>query len=114
MKLLAQLPTPTIATRTLPSSERRPLGRRRWVAVGLTHAKEVLPGGGWMANYPELTFGYTSSASAALERLELPAHVPDALADRERGQPGHHVDRRGEQVDVGDQVAAAEHEADGK
>ena len=73
MKLLAQLPTPTIATRTLPSSGSMSVAAAplRGVAVLLTHMKAILSGAGEVANYPLLGVGYSSGSatSSALSSL---------------------------------------------
>ena len=56
----------------------------------------------------------SSRSDARLHPDELVAHMPDALEDREDGQRGEHVDRRGEEFEIADSGALGEDQADRK
>src|SRR5215208_899546 len=115
MKLLAQLPTPTMATRTLPSSTRWPLtltASPLWPFVLMRTKSSWRRVGGNYARDRVRLHGYPAAAGSGLEDPQLAPHVPDPLDDGERRQGGHHVDRRLEQVHSVDQLGAREHESD--
>src|ERR671934_1936604 len=97
-KALAQLPTPTIPTRTLPSSTRCPLApapsRRRAVSVLIASQSSsrrvaflLPPLAPWL--HP-----------GEIQSLELAPHVPHALCHGERRQCSHSVDRRRQELNV--------------
>src|SRR3954449_9119588 len=110
MSEFAQLPTPTIATRTLPSSIRWPLPAApscdpfsvliRW---------EVLLAAGRSLYYAALVgrlhLGH-------VQRPQLTPHVPYTLHHGDRCQRSHSVDGRRQQLNVKDPGALGEHDAD--
>src|ERR1700733_6909370 len=118
---LAQLPTPMIATRTLPSW---------WRAAPLVEPLVVLTvcaaflsvGPAWGVPREGRAGHYRYSAKTrSLHRLPVPArpdalqlfaHVEDALERREDGQAGQHIHRRREQLEVAERGASGEHQAD--
>src|SRR4051794_41880767 len=98
MSEFAQLPTPTIATRTLPSSIKWPLP----AALSCDPFSVVISGS------PSLRRGggsyYTALAYRVhlldVPRPQLPPHVPHALHDCDRPKRPHSVDWRGQQVHI--------------
>ena len=119
MKELAQLPTPTIATRTLSSRAAGAVCCRAPLLLLMKFDSSSWIGAEWRRTLRQArlvtapSLAVDASGCAAFIDDQLAPHVPDALEDGERGQRGHHVDRRREQVDVADQ-APGEHQADRK
>src|SRR5918992_4190253 len=114
MKELAQLPTPTIATRTFSSGCRAPLPPTPLPSLTF----EVPPRQGWgRKDTPAAQWLHARIAAAdPFGGLagELVSHVPDTLDHRDRGQPGNRVDRQVEELEVTERRALREHEADRK
>src|SRR5204863_5125868 len=112
MKAFAQLPTPTIATRTLPSSISWPFP---WaplcdpLSVGMGRMSSSQRGG---ACY------YASLASGLqlrnVQSHELAAHVPDPLDNGHRREHRHSVDGGCQQLNVDHAGSLCEHEPDRK
>src|SRR5262245_51079565 len=112
MKLLAQLPTPTIATRTLPSSAWWPLVCAPSCApLVVLIACEILLRTAGHLKYA-LTRGRLHLTVDLAELGQLMTNVPDTLHVRERGSRGEHVDGGLEQLEVAEPVALREDEAD--
>src|SRR5436190_24131502 len=114
MNELAQLPTPTIATRTLPSSTRCPLVLASCWRGPLSVICVPSPPRGWSGapTTPLSCPGYISCPAGHLQGLELPTHMPHPLADREGGQRGHSVDGRRQELNIEHSCSFREDKAD--
>ena len=113
MKVLAQLPTPTIATRTLPSSTWCPLAWRRCLrSVIRAHASKSSSRRVGSLNYAAAVRVTGCRTAGRAVQSELAPHVPDALNDSEGGERRHSVDGGSEQLDVEDPRALGEYQAD--
>src|SRR6187549_655058 len=124
MNELAQLPTPTMATRTFSSWRPAPLAPFNPL-VSLMKL-EVLPcGSGWLAvgsGWPakhtcggcRLQVGGRALGLAGRVSPQLVPYVPYALGRRDRGQSRDSVDRRGQQLNVYKSGALGKDQADGK
>src|SRR3954447_21189939 len=112
MSEFAQLPTPTIATRTLPSSIKWPLP----AALSCDPFSVVISGSpslrrGGASYYAALAYGLHLWD---VQRLQLPPYVPHALHDCDRRKRRHSVDGRRKQLNIEEPSALREHQADGQ
>src|SRR5436190_19108683 len=110
MKAFAQLPTPTIATRTLPSSRRRPLADPRSAPCpsSVLIACEIL-----LERVRRLYASNRASLHGA-DAPQLAPDVPDALDRGDRRQRGDHVDRGCEELEVAEPGPLREHQPGGE
>ena len=116
MKELAQLPTPTIATRTFSSARPAPFVLPFAPLLSLMKF-EVLLGSRWVAEHTRGLAGYR----LAMPPLWTPgfagklvSHMPYTLDRGEDGQCRDHVDRRRQQLEIADPGALGEDQADRK
>src|SRR3954469_17960612 len=116
MKALAQLPTPTIATRTFPSSVRWPFVEAPLCGPSVMRAKSS---SGRVVKLRPGPVRVTPSRLSALRRAtlqfeQLAADMPDALAHGEGCESRHSVDGRLQQFKVSYACPLREDEADGE
>src|SRR3954465_7737220 len=110
MSEFAQLPTPTIATRTLPSSIKWPLP----AALSCDPFSVVISGS---PSLRRVGASYYAALAYGLHlwdvpRLQLPPHAPHALHDCDRQKRRHSVDGRRKQLNIEEPSALREHQAD--
>src|SRR6478752_7401532 len=118
MKELAQLPTPTMATRTFSSPRPTPLVLPFAPLLSLMKL-EVLLGSRWMAEHTRRPcwlqlLRLAAALGAGLGQKKLVPHMPHPLEHGDDRQSGNDVDRRRQQFEIADAGSLGEDQADRK